>query len=299
MEINLEKIDTFTGHKDCVYALSEGQLANTFYSASGDGMIVEWNTIKSDLGKPIAKIDNSIYAMHLLPAKNHLWIANNTEGLHLIDTIEKKEILNVKLGKVSIFDINATDHNLIVGDNIGFIHILDLETNKFIKHIEAAQKSARSIAINTKRNEMAVGCSDWKIRIYDLNTFELKKTLESHKNSVFSVKYFSDENLMISGGRDAHLKVWNENYELIEDIPAHLFAINDIIYLNDHQLIASCSMDKSIKIWDSQNFKLLKVIDKAKHASHGTSVNKLLWKPESQVLLSASDDRTISMWKLF
>jgi WD40 repeat protein len=58
-------------------------------------------------------------------------------------------------------------------------------------------------------------------------------------------------------------------------------------------------MDKSIKIWDSENLKLKKVIDKSKNASHGTSVNKLLWLEKDQVLLSASDDRTISMWNLF
>jgi WD40 repeat protein len=58
-------------------------------------------------------------------------------------------------------------------------------------------------------------------------------------------------------------------------------------------------MDKSIKLWDARDLKLKKVIDKARNASHGTSVNKLLWREKDQVLLSASDDRTISMWNLF
>jgi hypothetical protein len=40
----------------------------------------------------------------------------------------------------------------------------------------------------------------------------------------------------------------------------------------------------------------LKVIDKARHAGHGTSVNKLLWTPNR--LLSASDDRSISAWDI-
>lgn len=228
-----------------------------------------------------------------------MWLANNTEGFHLIDTKEKKEILNVHLGKVSIFDIQSTDNQLIAGDNIGFLHFLDLDSNTFTKHVEAGNKSARSIAISKIRNEIAVGFSDWKIRIFDLKSLKLKKTIEAHSNSVFSVKYINDEKFLISGSRDAHLKIWDENFNLVEDIPAHLFAINDIIYIKEHQLLASCSMDKSIKIWSANDFKLLKVIDKAKHASHGTSVNKLLWEPNAQVLLSASDDRTISMWKLF
>jgi WD40 repeat protein len=57
-------------------------------------------------------------------------------------------------------------------------------------------------------------------------------------------------------------------------------------------------MDKSIKVWDAQAFRLLKVIDKARHAGHGTSVNKLLWTNFDDQLLSASDDRSISVWQI-
>jgi WD40 repeat protein len=57
-------------------------------------------------------------------------------------------------------------------------------------------------------------------------------------------------------------------------------------------------MDKSIKVWDMEALKLLKVIDKARHAGHGTSVNKLLWTNYNDQLASASDDRTISIWNI-
>ena len=57
-------------------------------------------------------------------------------------------------------------------------------------------------------------------------------------------------------------------------------------------------MDKAIKVWDAKTFKLLKVIDKARHAGHGTSVNKLLWMNYKDTLVSCSDDRTISLWDI-
>jgi WD40 repeat protein len=55
-------------------------------------------------------------------------------------------------------------------------------------------------------------------------------------------------------------------------------------------------MDKSIKVWDRASRKLLKVIDKSRHAGHGTSVNKLVWMKYNDLLVSCSDDRTISVW---
>ncbi len=299
MNFNIEKIETFTGHKDCVYTLCEGSTDKSFYSAGADGMVVQW--AKADLGRPIAQVSHSVYAMLNLPKENKLWVANNTEGLHLIDTQIKEEVLSVALGKVSVFDIKKHGDLLIVSDHIGFLHVLDTESNKFIKHFEGAQKSARSIAINPIRNEMAVGFSDWKIRIYDLENFALKQVLEGHQNSVFSLQYFGINGLLVSGGRDAHLKVWDseQNYQNVETIPAHNFAINHIVYIEKQQLLATCSMDKSIKLWDVNSLQLRKVIDKARNAAHGTSINKLLWQENEQILLSASDDRTISMWNLF
>jgi WD40 repeat protein len=56
-------------------------------------------------------------------------------------------------------------------------------------------------------------------------------------------------------------------------------------------------MDKTIKIWATENFQLLKVIDKTKQNGHLSSVNKCLWM-DDETLLSGSDDRTIMMWKI-
>jgi WD40 repeat protein len=81
-------------------------------------------------------------------------------------------------------------------------------------------------------------------------------------------------------------------------IVAHLYAINHLSFSPNGKYFATCSMDKSIKIWETNTFKLLKVIDKARHAGHGTSVNKLFWSGYRNQLISGSDDRTISIWNL-
>jgi WD40 repeat protein len=82
-----------------------------------------------------------------------------------------------------------------------------------------------------------------------------------------------------------------------------MYAINSLSFSPDGKNLVTCSLDKSIKLWDAGQLRLLKVIDKARHAGHGTSVNKLLWTAfaggdvrHGQVV-SASDDRTISIWK--
>ena len=297
MKFEISKIASFRGHKDSVYDIADGVSEGRFLSASGDGYVVEWEN--PEVGIPLVKVENPIYAIEHLKDQNLLWVGENSQGLHLIDTVNKKEETFIKLGKVSVFNIKTFKNRTFAADSLGYIHVIDLESKKFVHHIKGSEKSARTLAINERTRELAVGFSDHKIRIYDLDTYEKKHEINAHLNSVFTLVYH--DHFLISSGRDAHIKLWDTSlgYLAATTIPAHNYAVNHLTLLKNGTLLASCSMDKAIKIWNLEDMQLLKVIDKGKFASHGTSVNKLWWNPENERLLSASDDRTISEWKLF
>ncbi|MFY7825992.1 MAG: WD40 repeat domain-containing protein [Flectobacillus sp.] len=296
----VEKFDTFSGHRDSVFALAKGNDNNQFFSSGADGLVVRWNIEKPDVGELFAKIPTSVYALAYDDINNHLWIGQNFDGIQVLDILNKREIGSLKITSSSIFVIKLLDNQVFVGLSDGTVVVIDKQTLLTRKHIKASDKSVRAIDVNPKTQEIAIGYSDFTVKIFDLIDFSLKLVLQAHTNSVFALKYSPDFNFLLSGGRDAHLKVWNvaSNYQLQHDIVAHLFAINDICYHPTLPLFATCSMDKSIKVWDGVNFKLKKVIDKARHASHGTSVNKLLWLKESALLVSGSDDRNVSVWKI-
>ncbi|MBD2754540.1 WD40 repeat domain-containing protein [Spirosoma validum] len=296
----VEKIDTFGGHRDCVYALETGLETNQFFSAGADGLIVRWHLDRPDRGDLVAKVPASVYALALHPASNLLWVGQNYEGLHLIDTVHKKEVNSLKLTSAAIFDIKFYKNDAFVALSDGIVAVLDTEQMVVKKHIKASDQSARCIAINPVEREAVVGYSDNSVRIFDLTTYILKQVIPAHANSVFTLTYSPDFRFLLTGGRDAHLKVWDveQKYALVNDTAAHMFAINHLTFSPDGNLFATASMDKSIKIWDADTYRLLKVVDRARHAGHGTSVNKLLWTNYHQQLLSASDDRTISVWQV-
>jgi len=299
-KINISKLKTFSGHKDCVYTLERSNKDHIFFSGAGDGMVVYWDLKEGENGQLIAKMPNSVYGLHYLQEHNLLVAGHNFDGVHLLDWQNKKEIGSLNMTKTAIFDIKSHGDHLFVGDTSGTVSIIDYKRLSVVHKIEEAQKSARSIAVNESCEELAVGYSDNNIRIYDLTDFSLKYEINDHSNSVFTIKYSPDNQLLLSAGRDAHLMVWDvkSGYVQLHDIVAHMYAINNIEFSPDGKHFVTCSMDKSIKVWDAQAFKLLKVIDKARHAGHGTSVNKLLWTDYDGVLVSASDDRTISVWDI-
>lgn len=298
--LQVTKIDTFSGHRDCVYALQPSAEDKYFYSAGGDGMIVKWDLTRPDWGDVVAQVPASVYALAFDTTQNQLWVGQNYEGIQVIDPLEKRVVASAQLTTAAIFDIVFFENQAFLALSDGVVIVMDRQAFAVRKHIKASQQSARCISINVLTREIAIGYSDNYIRVFGIDELDLRHTWEAHSNSVFSVCFSPDGRYLLSGSRDAHLKIWDvtNGYALHQDIVAHLFAINHLTYSPDQRLFASCSMDKSIKLWDATTFRLLKVIDRARHAGHGTSINKLLWTSFHNQLISASDDRRISVWDI-
>ncbi len=298
--IQVNKVCSLTGHRDSVYSIQKGRHPNDIFSAGGDGLIVRWNLGQPDTGELIAKLPNSVYALHYFSPGDLLMAGQNFEGIHLLDYSSKKEVGSVKLNHGYIFDIQSFGNRIFAACGGGTVFAIDAENLKILARISHSTQSARSLAISRQTGEMAVGYSDNAIRVFDLDTFKLKHEWAGHANSVFTLAFTAESKFLVSGSRDAHLKIWDVSggYQLTMDVPAHLFAINHIAFSPNNKHFVTCSMDKSIKVWSSEEFKLLKVIDKGRHAGHGTSVNKLAWTSFNNWLISASDDRTLSGWDI-
>lgn len=296
----VERLKSFTGHLDCVYTAEKSDRPEKFFSAGGDGMVVLWNLSTLAEGELIARLPNSVYAIHYLEQLDQLVVGHNYEGIHLLNWREKKEVASLKLSSASIFDIKSLHTDLFVASGDGSVSVVDLKNWSVKRRLIYSDKNARVVAINSSTGDLAVGYSDNFIRIFSLDDYSLKSEYQAHQNSVFTLHYTPDGKYLISGSRDARLKAWDVSnvYLQAAEVVAHLFAINHLSFSPSGLHFATGSMDKSIKVWDTTELKLLKVIDKARHAGHGTSVNKLLWTSFNDQLISASDDRTLSVWSL-
>ena len=296
--IQVKKQHTLTGHKDCLYTLCRYN-DSVFFSAGGDGMVVRWDLNDPETGQMIVKVPSSVYAMAFSEKHNLLVVGQNFSGIHLIDVEKKEEVGSLKITDASIFDIQVNDEFIYVGTGSGELLQIDWNLN-ITRSIKLSEVSVRTLAISPRGDEIAVGSSDYQIRILDSKNLETKKEFKAHEISVFSLRYHPQMPVLISTSRDARFKVWDidNDYQLVEEVVGHMYAINHLDFSPDEKYFATCSMDKSVKVWDAQEFRLLKVIDKARHAGHATSVNKLLWMDYHNWLVSCSDDRTISVWEI-
>lgn len=298
-QVEIKRLHTITGHNDCIYTLTGGPDAALFFSGSGDGMVVSWDLNNPETGQLIARLPHSVYALNLHQDSGLLIAGHNYEGIHLLDWQTKKETGSLRFTDAAIFDIKSIGKIIYAATGDGSVVMIDAETLTIRKRVRHSEKSARCIDIATGKNEIAIGYSDNFIRIFDPDLNLIAEWM-AHENSVFTVRYSPDGAQLFSGSRDARIKVWETGGERtkVAEIVAHMFAINHLDFSPDKKHFVTCSLDKSIKVWDAKELKLLKVIDRARHGGHKTSVNKVLWTDHNAQLLSASDDRTISIWHI-
>jgi WD40 repeat protein len=231
-----------------------------------------------------------------------LVLGHNFQGIQAIDLAQRTLAHATALPPVAIFEMvfSASRQRLYVGLGDGTLAVLTAPDFRLEKLLRLATKSLRTLALHEGRGELAVGSSDMLTRILDLDSLETKFTLGESTNSVFSVAYSPSGAHLLTAGRDAQIRTWDvaAGYALAGTVPAHMYTINHLAFSPSGRYLASCSLDKSIKLWDAATMTLLRVLDRAWSAGHGTSVNRLVWPGAENRLVSCSDDRSLAVWQV-
>ena len=296
------RLGTLAGHRDAVYALAGGPASERVYSGGADGLVVAWNAADpTQDGEVLARVENSVYALRELPGQGWLAVGHNYQGVQILDIEAKKMVCATALPPLAIFDLvySESRRRLYCALADGTLAVLAGPDFRVETLLRLSQQSLRCLALHEGRAELAVGSSDWRTYVLDLDSLAVKHTLAEATNSVFAVAYAPD-GALLAAGRDAHLRRYGpaQDYALTAAIVAHMYAINHLAFSADGRYLASCSLDKSIKLWDAGSLALLRVLDRARAAGHGTSVNKVVWPGTRQQLVSGSDDRTLGVWEI-
>lgn len=299
--MRIKRLAHFTGHKDCIYALAPALKPDCFYTGAAEGYIVEWNYEKKGDGELLAQVPAPVYS--LAAYAQQLWLLAGTArgNLHVIDITSKKELRNIEAHTQGLYHIHILQKHpwIITAGGDGVVRLWERYTLELVHTLHLSDKSARVIAVSPDETSFAVGYSDCHIRQWSLPDLQLIADWDAHENSIFSLTYTPDGKKIISGGRDVRLKEWalSPKPEQLQVINAHNLHINYLQYNPAGNLLASVSMDKTLKIWDGETLQLLKVIDKARHQGHVSSVNKVFWIDNNR-LVTCSDDRTAMVWEI-
>ncbi|WCL81184.1 hypothetical protein PPO43_14510 [Saprospira sp. CCB-QB6] len=294
MPVELIRKKQLLGHKGAIYALLLAPDKQSFFSAAGDGYLVNWPLSPLGDGHVLAQLEGPIFSMALLNA-SEIVLGDQNGDIHLINYPKKQLVQQKRAHEKGVFALLPwSNGNFLSAGGDGQLSLWSKQSFRPQTSWKLSHQSLRAISPN--QSELVVGGSQGHLFFLDAQTLELKQQIpQAHQASIFCLA--QTPNYLLSGGRDAFFRVWTQKTK--EELPtqaAHLFTVNDLAISPNGRYLASASRDKTLKLWSLPDFKLLKVID-APRGGHINSVNALLWAND-QLLLSASDDRSIIAWEL-
>jgi WD40 repeat protein len=280
------------GHIGAIYKLIDLPQSDHFISVGGDGYVVLWHKNGISDGKLIANADEQIFSACYL-AEQHLLLLGGMSGqLHFLDLKKNTIVKKVAFHKKSIYNIASHHNQIYTASGDGILTQWSIENMNPTVSLQLNNEGLRSLCSHNKM--LLVGGMDGQLFVIDHVDMRLVQSCHAHENSIFSILSTGDP--IYTGSRDAHMKRWRLEPDIIEEIsiPAHWFTVNDVILVED--FLVSASRDKKIRVW-TPDLELLQSVD-VQGEGHTHSVNSLLYIEDYGVVFSGGDDRVINVWKI-
>lgn len=278
-------------HQGPIYALDQD--THFYYSASADKFVARWN--KADLSQDpfVVQCSHAPFSLLVLANLNQLVIGLQDGQIHIINTLAKCEIKNIKVHRAAVFALaqNVNKNHFYTADSEGLVCIWDENWNLLLQ-LPLSCGKIRQIVISKNGASMWLACADGTVRQFDTTYFNEIQQIKAHNDACTSLTLLKDGGF-ISAGKDAHIRRWSVEGKKLNAFAAHLGTIYKLIQL-DVNYYASASRDKTIKIWQLSDDKIVQKLD-FKHSGHSNSINALI--STSEGFLSAGDDKRIIEWR--
>ena len=192
---------------------------------------------------------------------------NEQLNSQILDIKKENELKNQEIKN------NINQQNIKINDCEEKINLLE----ERIKKLEILKREEKEV-INKKK--------------YDINDIKMIKSINDHKDAIYSVSMFPSGK-MISVSNDKSIKIYDINFNLIENIEnAHDWGIIYVEIIDENNFI-TCSFDHSIKTWIKIKNKFN--INKTIHNAHNNQINKVIYSNKN--LISCSWDKTVKIWE--
>lgn len=255
MSLRISKAAQLTGHTGAVYALENSVEKNNFYSGGSDGIVAQWDLANPDTGEPLARVNNVIYSLKLIAAKKLLLIGQDAGGIHVIDLATRKEIRLLQFHAAAVFDLNYAAHHDFLFSAAG----------------------------------------NGTLAITGLADFAAIKSIKLGNEKLRNIAINNSQTEVAIGCGDGSIAVFDlPALTLKKRWMAHKesFSVNALHYSADDSILFSGSRDAHMNIFDAKNnFSLVKSIP-----AHNYAIYSIVFSADKKYFATASRDKTIKIW---
>lgn len=141
-------------------------------------------------------------------------------------------------------------------------------------------------------DRLLIGCGNGDMHLIDLQEKKELRFIQLHKNGVFDLKRLRDGRILSAGG-DGKLCIWEDQLDLVRQIPVAEGKVRQIAVNRIEDVIAIATQDGTIEVLDTEVFMPLH-----RFTHQERSANAVIFHPTRPSLLSGGWDGHLYEWSL-
>ncbi|MEN2992466.1 MAG: WD40 repeat domain-containing protein [Bacteroidia bacterium] len=282
------------GHAGPIYALTYDYASKHLYSGGADGLVAEWDSLKGQPARAIARVPAAIYALHWLPNSTQLYVGESSGRVYVLDLARKALVRLHQAHQGAVFGLfsHPTDAEGWSSGRDGHFLFWDTQASEPYARLLVSEAGLRGFALHPKGQHFLCAARDGCLYEIDRATRQVQRQIPADPELVFTVQYCPTSPLAASGGKSGTLRLWDADFQCVWEVAAHTYALNTLAWHPSGKWLATGGRDRLIHIWD-----VTKKVKRLTLRGHQRSVNALLWLgPDT--LASAGDDGLIKIWHL-
>ena len=218
-------------------------------------------------------------------------------GVNLEKTKLHQCIFPLSMGEVW-HGVFYRDSKLVVGDNLGTLYILDIETHQTIKILSGHSSNITSLRVNQKTETIISVSRDRTIRFWDFNTGRCQRTVQFQTDAITVSTISPDEKILATNHLNSpDIEIWDLNTgQHIRTLSGHQASVTGIAFSpTNPQLLVTGSKDTNIIIWNLETGQLIATL--TGHYRE-TESGGLAFSKDGNILVTGSNDSTIKFWDI-
>ncbi|MFC2138270.1 hypothetical protein ACFLTE_08855 [Bacteroidota bacterium] len=292
----------YKGHTGQIKSIKFSPVSNKFYSADGEGKILEWNisSISDSVKNSIQLIDNPIPNRMIDISKDGKWLAcgPGNRDIQLFNLTNNDSTLLKGHTKTVTFLVFSKQKNILysVSNDLN-IFKWDLSTSSpKPESIHQINTRAKSFALSPNGNILAIGKDNGELDlIYLMEENKVENIIKLDDNQILSAAFDQNNEWLAFGDKNGVIRVRElKTKKIISEFKAHNNRISDIKFSPDNKILATASFDGTIRLWEKEDLNNQPyILD-----DHESFVMTIDFSNDGQYLLSGGNDNQIIAWPI-
>lgn len=252
MKLTAKRVYAFTGHQGAVYTVAGGTQPGCVLSAGSDRQIAEWNPSTPLEAKLLARSAGVVYSLLALPNEPILLIGNDQGGIHVVDLQKKAEV----------------------------------------KYLLAHTKGVFHLNFDPQRNRVIASGADGNLTSWNAAEFQCDKEIILCDAKIRRSAFNPDCSILAVACGDGTIRILDAaTLDSIKVIQAHKQSVNTVSFSPDGHYMLSGSKDAHLSVWDTKSWTLIHSIP-----AHNYAIYDIVWNTEGKLFATGSRDKTIKIW---